>query len=158
MYKSFYSLAKAPFSKDMGSKDTFRSTGYQEALNGLEYLHKSKGIGLMIGDPGVGKTFTLRSFKNSLNPALYHVVYFPLSTGGVMDFYRGLACISKMLNAEIDKEGVPSKGVPQGGILSTLLSNVVLNDLDQWVAGQWEFFPLSKNYKSQRGIPCPLCG
>src|SRR5690625_7850061 len=45
----------------------------------------------MIGDPGVGKTFTLRSFKDSLNPALYHVVYFPLSTSGVMDFYRGLA-------------------------------------------------------------------
>src|SRR5690625_5352963 len=45
----------------------------------------------MIGDPGVGKTFTLRSFKDSLNPALYHVIYFPLSTGGVMDFYRGLA-------------------------------------------------------------------
>jgi len=62
-----------------------------------------------------------------------------------------LACISKMLKAKIDKEGVPSKGVPQGGILSTLLSNVVLNDLDQWVAGQWEFFPLLKNYKSKVG-------
>src|SRR5699024_6348656 len=61
------------------------------------------------------------------------------------------ACISKMLKAEIDKEGIPSKGVPQGGILSTLLSNVVLNDLDQWVAGQWEFFPLLKNYKSKVG-------
>jgi len=62
-----------------------------------------------------------------------------------------LACIAKMLKAEIDKEGMPSKGVPQGGILSTILSNVVLNDLDQWVAGQWEFFPLSKIYESKVG-------
>jgi group II intron reverse transcriptase/maturase len=62
-----------------------------------------------------------------------------------------LACISKMLKAEIDKEGVPSKGVPQGGILSTILSNVVLNDLDQWIAGQWEFFPLIKQYKTREG-------
>jgi group II intron reverse transcriptase/maturase len=46
-----------------------------------------------------------------------------------------LACIAKMLKAEIDEEGMPSKGVPQGGILSTILSNIVLNDLDQWVAG-----------------------
>ncbi len=69
---------------------------------------------------------------------------------GIQD-RKVLACISKMLKAEIDKEGVPSKGVPQGGILSTLLSNVVLNDLDQWVAGQWEFFPLSKNYKTREG-------
>lgn len=75
----------------MRKEDAFQSTGYQEALNGLEYLRKSKGIGLIIGDSGAGKTFTLRSFKDSLNPSLYHVVYFPLSTGGVMDFYRGLA-------------------------------------------------------------------
>lgn len=91
MYKTYYSLAKEPFSKDVDAIHAFHSTSYQEALNGLEYLQKSKGIGLIIGDPGAGKTFTLRSFKQSLNPALYHVVYFPLSTGGVMDFYRGLA-------------------------------------------------------------------
>lgn len=75
----------------MKQAEAYRSTSYQEALNGLNYLQTSKGIGLIIGDPGAGKTFTLRSFKDSLNPSLYHVVYFPLSTGGVMDFYRGLA-------------------------------------------------------------------
>lgn len=91
MYKPFYSLARSPFSKGMKRTEVFSSPNYQEALNGLKYLQKSKGIGLIIGDPGAGKTFTLRSFRDSLNPALYHVVYFPLSTGGVMDFYRGLA-------------------------------------------------------------------
>lgn len=91
MYKTYYSLAKKPFSKEEGATNAFHSTSYQEALNGIAYLQKSKGIGLVIGDPGAGKTFTLRTFKDSLNPALYHVVYFPLSTGGVMDFYRGLA-------------------------------------------------------------------
>ncbi|SDJ18023.1 hypothetical protein [Natribacillus halophilus] len=33
----------------------------------------------------------------------------------------------------------------------TLLSNIVLNDLVQWVADQWEFFPLSKPYQSKVG-------
>lgn len=91
MYKTFYSLTKTPFPKDSRSSEAYRSSSYQEALNGLSYLQKSKGIGLITGGPDAGKTFTLRSFKESLNPALYHVVYFPLSTGGVMDFYRGLA-------------------------------------------------------------------
>jgi general secretion pathway protein A len=91
MFKSFYSLAKEPFSKDIRPSDAFLSSDYQGALNALTYLQKSKGIGLLIGNPGAGKTFTLRAFKESLNPSLYHVIYFPLSTGGVMDFYRGLA-------------------------------------------------------------------
>lgn len=55
-----------------------------------------------------------------------------------------LAIIKKMLRAEIVGEGVASKGVPQGGILSPLLSNIVLNELDQWIAGQWESFDTGK--------------
>ena len=62
-----------------------------------------------------------------------------------------LACISKMLKAEVDGEGIPTKGSPQGGLLSPLLSNIVLNELDQWVANQWELFPLHKSFKTREG-------
>jgi group II intron reverse transcriptase/maturase len=62
-----------------------------------------------------------------------------------------LACISKMLKAEIDGEGIPVKGSPQGGLLSPLLSNIVLNELDQWVSNQWEWFPLHKPFKTREG-------
>lgn len=72
-----------------------------------------------------------------------------LWTLGIRD--KQLLCIlSKMLKAPIQGEGIPTKGVPQGGILSPLLANVVLNELDWWIASQWEEFPQLQRYRARQ--------
>lgn len=62
---------------------------------------------------------------------------------GIQDL-KVLAIIRAMLKADIlfnDIVTSPETGTPQGGILSPLLSNIVLNELDWWVASQWEMMP-----------------
>lgn len=53
-----------------------------------------------------------------------------------------LSIINAMLKAPIvfqdGTKTVPTKGTPQGGILSPLLANIVLNELDHWIAEQWK--------------------
>lgn len=55
-----------------------------------------------------------------------------------------ISILKAMLRAEVDGIGIPAKGVPQGGILSPLLSNIVLNELDWWISNQWQTFKTNK--------------
>ena len=70
---------------------------------------------------------------------------------GIRD--KKLICVIKaMLKAPIkmpDKSVViPTRGTPQGGILSPLLANIVLNELDWWIDSQWISMPTKVQYKA----------
>jgi len=67
-------------------------------------------------------------------------------TMGIRD-KKLLSIISAMLKAEVAGVGFSEVGTPQGGIISPLLSNIVLNELDWWLASQWEEIPTQYPFK-----------
>jgi hypothetical protein len=62
-----------------------------------------------------------------------------------------LSILKRSLSSEIKGEGIPNKGTIQGGLVSPLLANVVLNELDWWLSDQFETFSTNYKYSSPSG-------
>ena len=74
MFNSFYGLKSNPFDKQQfPENDCFRSHDFEQMTARLNFLKETRGIGVFTARPGMGKSFALRCFANSLNPNMYHM-------------------------------------------------------------------------------------
>lgn len=84
-----FGLETNPFNKN--SQDfKIELSNYKQLLFRLHHLEEIKGIGLITGEPGLGKSSAVRYWSNSLNKNLFKVIYIPHSTVTVHEFYRDL--------------------------------------------------------------------
>lgn len=90
MFKQFYGLTFNPFEKEIEIGKLFKSSDFNELEQRLRYMLDNRGIGLIVGEPGTGKSTCLRKFAENANKSLYKVCYLPLTTLTVKDFYQGL--------------------------------------------------------------------
>ena len=120
---------------------------------GLSQYKAISTVNLLISN---GYTYSvdmdIESFFDNIN---HSKIIRILWTNGIRD-KRLLTIIKKKLKAPIAGVGIPIKGAIQGGVLSPLLANIYLNELDQWVASQWTECGLTQNRKKttkmKRGI------
>lgn len=85
-----YGLTMNPFIKNNSKDILVEMSSYKQLLFRLHHLEETKGIGLITGQPGLGKTTSLRFWVKSLNSNMYKVVYLAHSTITVHEFYRAL--------------------------------------------------------------------
>lgn len=98
MIETYFGMKCNPFKKGFDQKKKFEFNDFKEMQARLDYLLKTKGIGLFTGNSGFGKTYAIKYFVDHLNIGLYKPVYLTLSTLTVMDFYKGL-CIGLGITA-----------------------------------------------------------
>lgn len=89
MYLQHFGLRHAPLGKD--NAELWDDGALAHLKERLDWLLQSPGIGLLTGEPGVGKTAALRSLTSGLNPHRYQVLYQAETDFGRFDIYRGLA-------------------------------------------------------------------
>ena len=89
-YYSKFGMEYNPFIKNNSDKFYFVSNDVKEINYKLDYLFKIKGVGVITGNPGSGKTTALRNYVSKLNKALYKVVYLSMTTLTDMEFYKYL--------------------------------------------------------------------
>lgn len=79
-FTTFYGMRMNPFDKELSSKHAYRTLDMAQIQGRLEHLKAHPGIGMFTASPGMGKTFSLRCFSDTLNPNLVRFCYICLST------------------------------------------------------------------------------
>lgn len=90
MFQEFYGFTQTPFATDLPPQQLFAANGQQELAARLGYLVRQRGIGLLTGEIGAGKSTALRSFVAGLDANRYLVCYLSNPLLGMTGFYRGL--------------------------------------------------------------------
>jgi type II secretory pathway predicted ATPase ExeA len=89
MYRRHFGLTHCPLSKQTKA---LWDDGALVALNQrFNWLLGTPGMGLLTGEPGVGKTAWIRQLTKELNPHRYQIIYLAETDFGRLDIYRQLA-------------------------------------------------------------------
>jgi len=84
-----FGLRHAPLGKEI--PEPWDDGALKPFIERFQWLLRAPGVGLITGEPGVGKTAALRSQTQSLNPHRYLVIYHAETDFGRVDIYRALA-------------------------------------------------------------------
>lgn len=90
MFLQYFGMKFNPFSKEIETQNLYESEDMKELFSRFKYIQQNRGIFLLIGEPGTGKTTAIRKLCSGLNPGLYKPCYCTLSTVTVLDFFRGI--------------------------------------------------------------------
>lgn len=134
MYQEYFGFTAEPFPTDLPPEKLYRGCAWHELEGRFEHLCTYRGVMLLTGSPGCGKTTALRSLLTKANRKLYHPMYLPLSTVSVFEFYRQInealggeeyyykADIYRSIQQEVvtwtkDKSIVPILAIDEGHLL-----------------------------------------
>jgi type II secretory pathway predicted ATPase ExeA len=84
--QSHYGFTRMPFTKDIPVPALFSSAACKEAVARLRWLISARGLGVITGEVGAGKTASLRAAVDGLDASRHALVYLPNPHVGVRGY------------------------------------------------------------------------
>jgi len=86
MFAAFFGMIRQPFTAQVPADALFRSAPLEEALARLRFVVDQHGIALLCGEPGSGKSASLRALVAACDPARHKFIYLttPRSPRGLL--------------------------------------------------------------------------
>ncbi|HSW49828.1 MAG TPA: AAA family ATPase, partial [Bryobacteraceae bacterium] len=107
MYEDFFGLSRRPFSMSADPQFLYLTPQHREAATGLIYsILKHKGMVMLTGEPGTGKTSVLKAVLASITGSSIKVAYVSVPTLTTAEFLEfvllqfGLANLARANKAE----------------------------------------------------------
>jgi len=88
---SYFSMDADPFARDLDPSRLLHLPGIEESLSSLSFFCERRGIAVLVGKSGSGKSCLLRLLASALPVGLYKPVYLGHSTVSLSEFYGHLA-------------------------------------------------------------------
>ncbi len=73
--RDYFGFTRVPFGRDLAPSALFRSAAHSEAVARLAWLIEERGLGILTGEVGAGKTVAARATVASLEPSQHQIVY-----------------------------------------------------------------------------------
>lgn len=74
-YRAHFNLTRAPFSPEIEPHCLFQSEAHTQCKARLDYARRERGLAVITGEVGSGKSSVIRAFLRQLAPSSYQVLY-----------------------------------------------------------------------------------
>lgn len=160
--QSFFGFSKIPFTKYIWSSKMFEARSQHELLEGLHYSLEVRGIALVIGNPGVGKSITLRKFKEEISPQYYQPYYLWNTRISPVGFLRTLCRTFQLPLRPYIADMFDEVNVYLGNLEGTIgkYPIIIFDECDNLSREVLEYIRLLMNYEmdSEEKFSVILCG
>src|SRR5438132_11980039 len=89
--QAHYGFTCMPFTASVPASSLFGSAAHKEAVARLRWLISARGLGVLTGEVGAGKTVALRAAADGLDASRHTLIYLPNPQVGVRGLHGAVA-------------------------------------------------------------------